>query len=652
MTQADDITPVLRPGRAPLVGRARELAILADALAEAAAGRPSVVLLAGEPGIGKTRLLDEFPPPELAAGVHLLRSGASEAEGMPPYLPFIEALEAYVASAETEALRADVGPNASLLARLLPQVESRLKPIEAPTDLAPEHERLRLYEAIAALLRGITTRATLVVTLDDLQWVDAASCDLLVHVVRRLRTERLLVLGAYRADEAEDNPWFVRARAELNRLRLLREIPLRRLNPEESRAVAAGLLGDELAPAAAELLHQQGEGNPFFEEELLRALVEQGGLARGERRWELRGAPDRLLPSSLSDIVRLRVGRLEPAVGELLRLAALVGRSFEVELLATVLRIDPDQAEQHLLRAVRANLVRPEPDGRFAFTHDKVREALGSEIGGAQRRRLHLAIGEALEAMDGPTEGRARRLAERAFHFIEAGDQTRGVAYALAAAEQALRAQAATEAAGYYRAAAELLVDHQTDARRLAALLGLGEASTLAGDLLQAVESYQAAVAAALAAGDTAAAARAWRGLGLVRWRRELLHDAAAAFEQALALTEPVESAEAAETLLLLADLQATSLGLHSEGLAAAERALAAVERLGDPRLQVVACRVVGNLKLRTSQLAEARSFLERALTLAEQRDQPDLAAETCGYLANLYWILGEHQRSWEITDR
>jgi predicted ATPase len=238
MANGEDIVPVLRPGRGPLVGRNREFAILADALAEADERRAGVVLLTGEPGIGKTRLLGEFPPPGLADGALVLRGGASEAEGMPPYLPFIEALEGYIATAKVERLSEDLGPNAGHLARLLPGIEGRLGSIEAPTTLAPEQERLRLYEAVAALLRGIAARATLVLALDDLQWADASTCDLLVHVVRRLRSEPLVALGAYRAGEAEGNPALVRARAELNRLRLLRELPLRRLDAAESRSAA------------------------------------------------------------------------------------------------------------------------------------------------------------------------------------------------------------------------------------------------------------------------------------------------------------------------------------------------------------------------------------------------------------------------------
>ncbi len=650
MANTDDRSPVLRPGRGPLVGRTRELAILEGALAEAHNGHPSVVLLVGEPGIGKTRLLEEFPRPELAAGVRVLRGGASESEGMPPYLPVIEALGEYIASADSATLSAVINPSAGYLARLLPQVETRLGPVVSPSSVSPEHDRLRLYEAVTTLVERIAARETLVLALDDLQWADAATCDLLVYIFRRLRTERLLVVGAYRIGEAEENSSFVRARAELNRLRVLHELSLGRLDREESRSLASSLLGHDPVPALAELLYHQGEGNPFFEEELLRALVGEGQLDWHAGRWELRETPDRLLPSSLADIVRLRLARMDPTVGSVLRAAALIGRSFDVGLLAQVMQMDPEELEKHLAGAARVSLVRPEPDWRFAFTHDKVREALSADLGDAQRRRLHRAIGEALEVSDA-TAPAAQRLADLTFHFVEAGDATRGVTYELMAAEQALRAPAATEAIGYFRAASTLLSDGHDEVRHARALLGLGDAATLAGDYPQAAESYAAAATTAMNADDPAAAARAWRGLARVRWRQELPREAVAAFERTLLLLGPGDSAEAAEMLLDLADLQVTTLGQHAEGLAAAERALTMVNRLGDPHLEIMACRVVGNLRFRTSQLVEARSLLERALTLAEQHDTPGLAAETCGYLANLHWALGDLQRSWQLTD-
>ncbi|MFN0070432.1 MAG: AAA family ATPase, partial [Chloroflexota bacterium] len=276
MTRWDNAEPGLRLGRSPLVGRAAELALLEDALREAGVGRANVVLLAGEPGIGKSRLLQEFPSADLGVEVQVLRGGATEAEGMPPYLPFVEALSAYVASAELEPLRALTGPHTSILTRLVPQLEFRLGPAAPLADLPPEQERLRWFEAVVALHSRLAARSIVLLTLDDLQWADAATCDLLLHLIRRLRSERLLVLGAYRQREAEDNAPFMRARAELNRQRLVRELTVRRLDLAESGSLAAGLLGAETTSSIANLLHDHGEGNPFFAEELVRALVEAG----------------------------------------------------------------------------------------------------------------------------------------------------------------------------------------------------------------------------------------------------------------------------------------------------------------------------------------------------------------------------------------
>jgi predicted ATPase len=150
MSSAPDMPPVLRAGRAPLVGRDRQLAHLAEYLAEAGAGHLIVVLFAGAPGIGKTRLLDEFPPPELATGVTVLRGGASQAAGMPPYVPFLQALSDYVAAAPLDQLREQAGPHDAALATLLPEITARLGPPAPSPPLGPEQERYRLYGVGAA----------------------------------------------------------------------------------------------------------------------------------------------------------------------------------------------------------------------------------------------------------------------------------------------------------------------------------------------------------------------------------------------------------------------------------------------------------------------------------------------------------------------
>lgn len=646
MANAAEAGPPLRPGQVPLVGRARELSVLADCLAEAPAGRVSVVLVAGEPGSGKTRLLDEFRPRALAAGAATLRGGASQAEGMPPYLPFLEALGEYVAAAARDDLRAALGANASILAPLLPGIPARLGALPALYPLPPAQERLRLYEAVASFLGTVAAPGGLVLALDDIHWADGASCDLLIHVARRLQASPLLIVAAYRDGEVEDNAALMRALAELNRRRLSVTLRLGPLSAEESAALASGLLRGDVAPEVSALVHRQGEGNPFFEEELLRALVEDNALARREGRWTLGQAPQSLLPAGIIEAIRMRLARLAPEVVDLLRVAAIAGRAFSVGLLATVASRDAEEVEDLLLAATRARLIQAEPHGGYAFTHDKVRETLYIEVSGARRRRLHRAIGEALEA--GAGEG-DQRTADLAFHFVQAGDTTRGVSYALAAGEEALRGGAAQEAAAYYRAAVDLLPGRTDEARRSVALLGVAEASLHMDDYRQAAVSYRAVAAATLGA-DRLMAARAWRGLGHVHWRQEAVGDAEAAFERSLELLGPEDSAEAAEALLDVADLRMSSLGQHAAGLSDGERALAMVERLGDPRLEATACRVIGNLKLRTGQPAEGQVLLERALALAWRQDNPVLAAETCGHLANLYYVRGDPQRSWEIT--
>jgi DNA-binding CsgD family transcriptional regulator len=219
-----------------------------------------------------------------------------------------------------------------------------------------------------------------------------------------------------------------------------------------------------------------------------------------------------------------------------------------------------------------------------------------------------------------------------------------------------MRAQAATEALGYFRSAADLLAGRQDDTRRAAALSGLGEAATLAGDYRLAVESYRAAAETAQEAGDAAGAARGWRRLGAVLWRREAVQEAQTALARALEQLTPGaadgagEGEELVATLLQLADLHAVSLGRQSEGSAYGERALALVARLGDRRLEAAACAAMGAVKTWGSELAAGRALLERALALARERDDPALAAEVCGTLASACCTALDLGRSWEVT--
>jgi DNA-binding CsgD family transcriptional regulator len=268
--------------QSPLTGRQHELHQLWDLFEASTTGHTHVVFVSGEPGIGKSRLLQEIALRAKEVGALVLHGGASEAEGMPPYLAFLEALGSYIRATPPEQLRDQAGSMAPVLATIMPELTMALGELPGSYPLPPEQARLRLFEAVGMFLAAIATTAPLVLLLDDLQWADPASLDLLHHVARQQFTARLLILGAYRTGELVNNPALERTLLDLNRARMLTSLTISPLTEEEITALAAARLGLPVDPAVARLLHIHSEGNPFFAEELLRAWVETDALSSTE----------------------------------------------------------------------------------------------------------------------------------------------------------------------------------------------------------------------------------------------------------------------------------------------------------------------------------------------------------------------------------
>src|SRR2546421_5542845 len=244
-----------------LIGRERERALLWSHYQAAASGQTRVVLIEGSPGIGKTCLLDALAAHARQQGVCVLRGGASEAEGMPPYLPFLEALGQHIRTTTPHIVREQAGALASVLATILPEFPLRQGELPVSYPLPAEQARLRLYEAVGMFLAAIAVPRAVLLLLDDLQWADTATLDLLCYVVRHQPNARLLVLGAYREGEVAQRPSFERALAELTRLRRLITITIGPLAVTEMAMLAGSRLGAPLDPAARATLSTQSEGN-------------------------------------------------------------------------------------------------------------------------------------------------------------------------------------------------------------------------------------------------------------------------------------------------------------------------------------------------------------------------------------------------------
>src|SRR5215212_5189581 len=329
----DPIPDELPIGRAPLIGRETERRVLQNALGRARAAT-QLVLISGEPGIGKSRLLAD-----LAGHAHgwlVLRGGAHERQGQPPYVLFVEALRSYL----DEATDARGGSAAALgpLARLLPEYATA-EPATSLTSI----DRQGLMELAAVFFRARATEGPVLLLLEDLHWADPASIDLLTYLRRRLRDVPLCILATYRDTDVDDRHPLVTTLGELHRLRLADELRLRPLGGPQAADLMQALLGGPASPGLVAEIQRQSDGNPFFIEELLRAVVVEGRLSPGPDGGELVStangadgadpAGQRTLSPGLRAWLWARLQRLSPACLTLLETAALLGRRVEPLLL-------------------------------------------------------------------------------------------------------------------------------------------------------------------------------------------------------------------------------------------------------------------------------------------------------------------------------
>ncbi len=640
-----------RPRATRLIGRDAEYASLWREFELAAGGQTRVAFVSGEPGIGKTHLLDTVAAGAERRGARALRGGASEAEGMPPYLPFLESLGHHIRRAEVRELQAQTGALAAILTTLFPELALKLGNLQSSYPLPPDQARLRLYEAVGAFVAGIASDRPLLLILDDLQWADAATLDLLCAIARYQPAIRLLMLGAIRSGEIYENQPLSRTVRELNRQRVLRSIELRSITLEETASLAADSLGAPLDEAGSVLLFRQSEGNPFFIEELLRGWIDSHALTLVETRdnggqFRVDPATAAIMPAGILGAVRERLDRLSQPVVETLRTAAIIGREFDAELLTTVAGEAHDVLEDRLQTAMRANVIQTLADQGYRFTHDKIRECLYQDVGPYRRQRLHGLIGHALEAQ--ATQMDARLLADLAYHYSRSGDRTKGSGYAERAARQAMEAYAAVDATAHYQTALRLMSTQ--DAHWAAVLIGLGEAASLAGDERQAVEAYAPACDWFEAAGDHLSAGKASLYLGRAHWRQEAIAQARAALERARSLLASQPGPELVETLVDLGSLLAVSQHELDAGIKLAREALHMAEMLEDERLLAASNRALGNLLVRANDLPAGIPLLENALHLALGVDDLSEAAECCAGLANAYCWQGRIDRSREVT--
>ena len=479
-----------------LVGRGRELAQLDAGLERAFAGRGGLILLTGEPGIGKTALAREFVEHASARGAACAWGSCWDGGGAPAYWPWVQVGRTISRRTDLAVLRQTLGEGAPWIAGLLPELAGALGPAAEPSELDTDQARFRLFDALATLLATVAERRPLVVVLDDLHWADASSLLALEFLARVLPDISLLAIAAYRHAEAH-------ARADLaaplgGLARVATRLPLEGLGRDEVRqlaeARARGLTAGDRQPITPQLVtavHKASAGNPFFVDELVQLLAAQGRLHDAD----VASSP-LPLPDGVRDLIRRRLDPLEPFVLQALGAAAVIGGEFGLHTLAAVLDEHPSAVLEWLEVPVRNGLVNPSRDaGRYSFAHALVRGTLLESLGATRRARLHLVVAEALQ--EAYSDDIEQHLAEIAHHFLHAateGGAERAVDFAARAALRAVGQFAYEEAARLYERAIDVAASLPADEQRSWQLAeGLGEARMRAGDVDGAQRALRAA---------------------------------------------------------------------------------------------------------------------------------------------------------------
>jgi DNA-binding SARP family transcriptional activator len=592
-TPSSDRRPAGGPvfaARTPYVGREHERAECAGWLREACKGQGALVLIGGEPGVGKTRFTEMAAADADSMGAQVLVGRCYEIDGAPPYVPFVEILEqALAAAASPAAFRAFLRDDAPEVAKLLPVLRRLFTDIPPPLELPTDVERHFLFNSIRDVLsRGATARPLFLV-FEDLHWADEGTLLLLEHLAEHIPQLAVLAVGTYRDTEVTPDHRLARSLEDLRRRNLVSQVSLKRL-PEEGVAALLGALSGQAPPAAfVGAVYAETHGNPFFTEEVFKHLAEEGRLYDEDGRFRAEVTIKELeVPESLRLVLGRRLERLGENGRRALAAAAVVGRAFTYELLEALGEIAAEPLLDALEEAERARLIAPlsdaAEDDRLLFSHELIRQTLLAGLTPPRRRRLHLLVADTLERRYATTLD--EQASEIAHHLTQAGpaaDRRRLLNYLTLAGRQAMRTASGEDALRHFdQAVAMVDVAEGHEEPRLFA--DRARALRTLGRMDEALPDWDRARAGYAALDDPEEAARmAYEASFDLLWiNRD--EEALITAEEALAMLGQRETPLRARILAGTGNVGAY-VRPYGHGAERIDEAIELAERLGDKRL-------------------------------------------------------------------
>jgi DNA-binding SARP family transcriptional activator len=600
--------------RGTFVGRSDAAAALEAAWATVRERGFRAVLVAGEPGIGKTRLVREFARAAHERGATVL-AGSCHEEILVPYQPFVEALRHDIACCPPAELAVQVAPRRAQLAAIVPELEDARAPY-GPTGLGAEQERFRLFEEISSLLGDAAHVRPLVLILDDVHWADQPSLLLLRHLARSAKDAPLMVLGTYRPVEVGAEHPLAAALAELRRSRVLERLSLSGLGEAEVGELIAGRAGQEAPRGFVRRVADRSEGNPFFIEELLHGVG-------GEADWDAAAGS---VPDSVKDLLQRRLRGLGDDCRQALSVAAVAGRDFELDVLESVLEHPRDRLIDLVEEAIDADILVEPPESvrRLSFSHALFRETIYEQLSATRKAAIHGRIAAAIE--QAPTERPDERAGTLAYHYRAAGDLRKAFDFHRRAATAAERVHAqetalenlegaivAGELLGMTAATEETLRGLYRS--RAWALYVLGEPDRALADLEHALEG-------AREAGDRATEMRVHNAMG-IHWHVLDPQASRRCHEEALRIAEELDDESGQVSALNRLSLVLANELEFTKAVELGERALEIARRAGD---EIAVSRAMDSLKFVALQLGDVERLEELCAELERaQRKRGDL---------------------------
>ena len=447
-----------------------------------------LVFLYGEAGIGKTRIARELRAHVRSSGMQILHGKCPSLfrkEWSPPYVLWKEVIRDYLQVCTPEQLQKAVGYYPGEICKIIPEIKQKLAAFSESPPLSPEFERDRLFEAVSQFVANVSKAAPLIVVLDDLQWCDKSSLLLLHYLVRGVYRDSLLLLGAYRDAEVEEKHPLFTVLTELNRERLLQSARLKRLSMDEvSEMIKRILWQDDVPREFCKLVYEKTRGNPFFVEEVMHSLLEEGIIYPYGVEYRFKEISKIEFPATVKSVLQARLGRLDDETQQVLTMASFIGNDFTFEALRSVTGLEGSRLLEIVERMIEKRLLKcrvVRGEDICSFSDVLVRDVLYEGVGPLRRKKLHRVVGCALE--EAYAKDVDEHLGELAAHFLESGNEDKALDYFIKAGEKAAKVYANSEGAAYYDSALKLLEENEGALREKARVLEeLGEIKGLIGE--------------------------------------------------------------------------------------------------------------------------------------------------------------------------